>query len=201
MRTILICLLLCPGVRAQEKWDISTLFGAAGTSSILVPAGAVSTTPAQPAAFSSGSMGWTWQWTSAHRFRSSAAGSLYWYWEVPLTFFHGGDVVGLERAGDYFTPGIRLKIPLKTRVSFYGALGGGISQFNEKDALIHAQLTAAQDPSSAHPAADFGGGIDLRLNQFVSLRLDGRDYITPAGLGGTTGRNHPLFMAGIAFHM
>jgi hypothetical protein len=196
MRTALILTVLCLPAPAQEKWDMSTLVGAVGTSSALFAA-----TPTQPAAATSGSLGWTWQWTSAHRFHSNAACTLYWYWEMPLTFFHGEEVAGIKRVGDYFTPSIRLKIPIKTRISFYGALGGGWAQYNEKDVLVNGQVTATQDPSIAHPAADFGGGIDLRLSHFISLRVDGRDYITPAGLGGTTGRNHPLFVAGIAFHM
>ncbi len=196
MRTVLIFSLLCPAAWAQERWDISTLFGAVSTSPVMVAA-----TPTLAGGPSSGSIGWTWQWTSAHRFHSNAACTLYWYWEVPLTFFHAEEVSGLKRAGDYFTPSIRLKIPTKSRISFYGVLGGGWAQYNEKDVLVNGQLTATQDPSIAHPAADFGGGIDLRLSQSVSLRVDGRDYITPAGLDGTTGRNHPLFVAGIAFHM
>ncbi len=175
---------------------MSTRFGAVGASSALFAA-----TPTQPAAATSGSIGWTWQWTSAHRFHSSAACTVFWYWEVPLTFFNGEEVAGLKRAGSYFTPGIRLKIPTKTRVSFYGAIGGGYALYNEKDSLMNGQLTATEDPSGVHPAADFGCGVDLRLSQFVSLRVDGRDYITPAGLGGEPGRNHPLFVAGIAFHL
>jgi hypothetical protein len=196
IRTVLIFSLLCPAAWAQEKWDSSIMFGGVSTSAAVFAA-----TPTQPAAATSGSVGWTWQWTSAHRFHSSAACHFYWYWEVPLVFTFGGEAAGVKRAASYFTPGVRFKIPAGTRVSFYGALGGGYIIDNEKDTLIDGQLTAVQDPSGVHPAADFGGGVDLRLNHLVSLRVDGRDYITPVGLGGTAGRNHPLFVAGIAFHM
>jgi hypothetical protein len=195
MRIALLISILCAPAWAQEHWDMGLLFGAAGTSSVVVAA-----TPTQAAGSSSGSVGWNWQWTSAFLLHSNEAGKLNWYAEVPLTFFHAEEVADIERVGDYFTPGIRLKIATKTRISFYGVVGGGWAQYNEKDALLNGQLTAAADAATGHPAADVGGGIDLRLNQFVSLRLDGRDYITPPGFGGTTGRNHPLFAAGIAFH-
>ncbi len=196
MRTVLILSLLCPAARAQEISDMSVMFGAAGT-----PAVAVAVTPTQPAAAASRSLGWTCQFALAARFYSTAAGSLYWYFEAPFTFVFGGEVAGVKRNASYVTPGVRFKIPTKTRILFYGVLGGGYAVYNEKDGMIDGQLTAAQESGVTRPAADLGGGIDLRLNHLVSLRADGRDYITPAGLGGSTGHNHPLFAAGIAFHL
>jgi hypothetical protein len=77
---------------------------------------------------------------------------------------------------------------------------GGVEGISRGAWYFTPGLTATEDPSGSHAAADFGGGVDLRLSQFVSLRVDGRDYITPAGLGGAIGHTHP-FVAGIAFHL
>jgi hypothetical protein len=73
MRIVPILALLRPVAWAQEKWDTSIMFGAEGTS-----VAAFAATLTQPAAASPGSIGWTRQWTSAHRFHSNAACNLYW---------------------------------------------------------------------------------------------------------------------------
>jgi hypothetical protein len=196
MRSVVTLLVLCPAIWAQEKWEMSFLYGAVSTPAVIVAA-----TPTQAAGGASRSIGWSWQWTSAYQFASGEEHHLYWYVEVPLTFVSSGSAAGLSRGSNYFTPGVRLKVPMGSRVFFYAAADGGFAQFSNKDTVINGQLTAMDDPSIGHPAAGFGGGVDLLVHSFVSLRLEGRDYITPSGLGGTTGRNHALFAAGIVFHM
>jgi len=195
MRRVLTLLLLCPAAWAQDRWETSFLYGAFSAPAVVVAA-----TPTQVAGGAARSIGWSWQWTSAFQFYATASGRLSWNLEVPLTFATTGAAAGLTRASNYFTPGVRLKIPAGNRFSFYGAAGGGWAEFGDKDAVMNGQLTATVDPSAAHPAADVGGGVDLRLSSFLSMRIDGRDYITPTGLGGTTGRNHVLFATGIVFH-
>jgi hypothetical protein len=186
---------------AQQNMDVSFMFGPARTSDVVL----AGTTPGTTG-FDSGSIRVTFQTAWAKQFYSTPAGNLYV--ELPITFgphqsatIPGGTAGGLDRASTYFTPGLRLKIPTATRISFYGAVGGGIVIYGEKDAVINGQLTAATDPSFGHPVADFAGGVDLRLSHWVSLRAEGRDFIAPAGLGGTAGHNHPLFLLGFAFHL
>jgi hypothetical protein len=48
-------------------------------------------------------------------------------------------------------------------------------------------------------AFGFGGGATYRLTQHFSLRADLRDYVTKAGLGGASGKNHGSFHAGLVF--
>jgi|HubBroStandDraft_6_1064221.scaffolds.fasta_scaffold787803_2 hypothetical protein len=195
MRLIVSLILLCPAAWAQDRWEVSFLFGA-----LHAPAVVVAATPTQVSGGAPPSIGWNWQWASAFQLSSADRHRFLWSLEVPITFVHVGSAAGLTRSSNYFTPGVRLKFPAGNRFSFYGAAGGGMAQFGDKDAVINGQLTAAEDTSIAHPAADFGGGADLHLNSFLSLRVDGRDYITPTGFGGTTGRNHALFAAGFVFH-
>jgi hypothetical protein len=196
MPSVLTLIVLCPAVWAQQKWEMSFLYGAVNTPAVVVAA-----TPTQVAGGASRSIGWSWQWTNAFEVSSSSTGRVSWYMEVPLTFVSSGSAAGLTRGSNYFTPGVRLKVRTGSRVSLYAAAGGGFAQFSDKDTLTNGQLTATEDPSTGHPAADLGGGADLSVDHFVSLRLEGRDYITPPGLGGTTGRNHFLLALGIVFHM
>jgi hypothetical protein len=196
MRMMLLLIVLCPAVWAQQKWEMGLLFGAENTPAVVVAA-----TPTQVAGGASRSVGWSWQWTNAFQVSSSSSGRLSWYLELPLTFVSSGSAAGLGRGANYFTPGLRLKVRPGSRVSLYAAAGGGFAQFSDKDTLTNGHLAAIEDPSIVHPAADFGGGVDLSVHPFVSLRLEGRDYITPPGLGGTTGRNHFLPALGIVFHM
>lgn len=194
MRSLLTLIVVCPAVLAQDRWEMSMLYGG-----VSAPAVVVAATPTQAAGTASQSVGLAYQWNTAHLLESIAAGSLYL--EVPLTFTFNGQVAGLSRGASYFTPGVHFTFPEKKRISFYAALGGGFADFGVRDSIVNGVRTAAEDQSGGHATADIGGGIDLRLERFISLRVDGRDYITPAGLGGTTGRNHPVFVAGIAFHL
>jgi hypothetical protein len=169
MRRMLSLIVLCPAVWAQQKREMSFLYGAVNNPAVVVAA-----TPTQSAGGASRSIGWSWQWTSAFQVSPSSSGRLSWYLRVPLTFVSSGSAA---------------------------VAGGGIAQFGDKDTLTNGQLPAADDPSTGHAAADFGAGVDLSAHPLVSLRLEGRDYITPPGLGGTAGRNHFLLALGIVFHM
>jgi len=203
MRTALLLTMVTSASFAQgvQNMDISIMFGGAHASGAVVagPGGSGTVT---------GSAGFTQQFSYAYQFTSTKIGSLYV--ETPLTFvfnvsgtFMGGSVGGsvssLNRGAYYFTPGVRYKIPTGTRISFYAALGGGPATYNERDSVVNGQVTAT-NATSFHPALDFGGGIDLRLARWLSLRGEARDFVSTAGLGGTVGRNHGVFLFGLAFH-
>jgi hypothetical protein len=193
--SLTLLLLLCPVAWAQGPQNSDFGFSLGASS---FPRVAVQATSTQPAGFAPGFVRWNLQTSYAHQVHSAAIGNLFV--EMPITFA-GKDTPLVLRSNTYFTPGIRLKIPTRTRISFYAALGGGMVINGEKDTLVNGQLTARTDPTVASLAADFGGGIDLRLSRLFSLRVEGRDFITPAGLGGTLGHNHAVFLAGIAVHI
>lgn len=199
MRTVLLLSITCAAAFAQgvQNMDISFMFGRAHASGAVVVGSDGSATV-------TGSAGFTQQYSFGYQFTSTKAGSLYL--ETPLTFVTnvsgtvtGGSVSSLNRSAFYFTPGIRYKIPTGTRVSFYAAAGGGLATYNERDSVVNGQVTATS-ASSFHPAFDVGGGIDLRLARWLSLRGEARDFVSTAGLGGTVGRNHGVFLFGLAFH-
>ena len=98
-----------------------------------------------------------------------------------------------------FVPGVRLMVPVQSRISVFGAIGGGFCSCSNPN------LTSDNPPdlktnNTTHGVFSFGGGVDFRLFQAVSIRLDVRDYVTGRDLSGIPGRNHFLPMMGLAFH-
>jgi hypothetical protein len=97
------------------------------------------------------------------------------------------------------TAGVRLVVPLQSRVSAYGVLGGGVGLFYYPS-LLGGQNTYLLSNSTLHGVFLVGGGVAFRLNRYISIRAEARDFITGAGLSGSTGRNHVLPLFGVAFH-
>jgi len=98
------------------------------------------------------------------------------------------------------TLGVRLMVPVQSRISFFGAVGGGVGDFSNPN------LTSDNPPDLKttdvyHGVFDFGGGVDIRLSRFFSIRVDARDYVTGRDLGGVPGRNHFLPVVGVVFHL
>ena len=223
MKGLMLPALLTSAAFAQgvQNFDFDFLFGAAHANAAvegqLAPGPGVVTAPGGsqiPPGTSiinvagsptvSASIGFTMQIGFGYQVTTTKAGNLYL--ELPSTFVFSDSstistttVSTLDRHTWYFTPGVRFKVPTGTRFSFYGVLGGGFANFNERDVVINGQVTAADVPSFA-PALDVGAGIDFRISRWFSLRAEGRDFISSPGYGGTTGRNHPVALFGFAFH-
>jgi len=135
--------------------------------------------------------------------RQTPAGAFYL--ELPLAFVsHESDRIGpgvTSAHGNiiFFTPGIRWKMWVHSRVSFYAALGGGLASFSSSVSTIGPGLTHVSSRSIGG-AIDFGGGIDFRLTRLLSLRFEGRDYVSGSRAGGFAGRNHAALDIGLGFH-
>jgi hypothetical protein len=99
----------------------------------------------------------------------------------------------------FFTPGVRWKMFVQSRVSVYAALGGGFASFGSSRSEVGRQITHTSS-NSFGPALDFGGGVDFRLTRLLSLRAEIRDYLTRSQAGGIAGHNHAAFDLGIGFH-
>jgi hypothetical protein len=191
-------LLLAISLRAQNS-DLGLLGGISGPRGQTTVAGGTSTV--------SGSVTPSFQVNYAWQVLQRAVDL---YVELPLVIpvrlngtvisGPGGAVVSSNSGSDiFFTPGIRLKFSPESRVSFYGAAGFGIASFAGGE-VVAAHTAAISEGRSNSPALGFGGGLDLRLTRLLSLRGDVRDFVTEAGLGDVSGRNHGIFQLGIAFH-
>jgi len=98
-----------------------------------------------------------------------------------------------------FAVAARLMVPLQSRLSVYGIAGGGGGSFH------YPVIAGGSNPyvtsnATAHGVFETGGGIDVRLNERLSLRGEVRDFVTGARLSGAAGRHHILPLFGLAFH-
>jgi hypothetical protein len=93
-----------------------------------------------------------------------------------------------------------VKFSPESRVSLYGALGGGLLTYGANRLFTTGSNVGISNATTTSGALDFGGGVDFRLTRLLSLRFDLRDFVTKAGLAGVASRNHVMFGFGVAFH-
>ena len=129
------------------------------------------------------------------------------YIEVPLVIsarntglVMPGTVSSTDYLDFFVTPGVRLKFTPQSRVSFYGAVGGGLASLGQHVSIVSAPRVAVTVGRVTTGAVDFAGGLDFRLTRLLSLRGEGRDFFTKGNVSGDPGRNRLMFEAGIAFH-
>jgi hypothetical protein len=105
----------------------------------------------------------------------------------------------IELGGFMAVPGVRLMVPLQSRISVFGAAGGGWGFFSYPG-LSSDSPPKLLSPMANHGVFDVGAGVNFRLSRFFSIRVDVRDYVTGRDLDGATGRNHVLPVLGLVFH-
>lgn len=194
MRLVFALLLIAGAARAQNS-DLGFLVGFSTTgSSVRVG----------PVVYVSTLVGAHGQINYAAQLKETRAGRLYL--ELPLLIggHAGGEVSGrvYGSAGGMIslTPGIRFNVAPHSRISFYAAAGAGPAVFGEDTAEISRTSVNASSTWTLTLAADFGGGVDLRLTRLVSLRAEVRDFLSERGLAGVEGHHHPIFSFGMGFH-
>jgi opacity protein-like surface antigen len=190
-RTVLL-LFLAAGAALAQNSDLAFLFGASGPSSASVSGGTVS-----------GSFGFGFQANYAVQLHETPAGQLYI--ELPLMLAErlqgtvDANVTATTKDSIFLTPGVRWRFTPQKRVSFYAAAGAGIGSFGTALDVVGQGTVSATTSRTTTVAFGFGGGIDFRLTRLLSLRAEGRDFLTPSG-AGTSSHSHAFFMAGIGFH-
>lgn len=94
----------------------------------------------------------------------------------------------------FITPGVRVRLAPTFFISPYFSAGFGYARF-------HSQLFSGGSVSNSTTAFDIGGGLDIKVAPYVSLRGEIRDF-NSGGLGLQTlllGRQNNLFVtAGLA---
>ncbi len=206
----LFLLFACAGW-GQQNMEYIVMVGGVYSHNAVVGSGSVilpgPTVVQGPFVVLSGSSGFTTQLSFAYQVASTKAGNL-WI-ETPFTYtWQGTGSIPIAAIGSfskdvtYITPGLRLKTRTFRRVSFYGAAGGGYAGFWKIDGVVSGPNGTVAANTSFHPSGvfDYAGGVDLRLSRLLSLRVEGRDFVSAANLGGVTGHNHPVFLIGLAFH-
>jgi opacity protein-like surface antigen len=97
------------------------------------------------------------------------------------------------------TLGLRFMVPVHSRLSFYAVSGVGFGSF-PSPAVIGGANPLVSTHSTTHGVFAFGGGADIRLSRWLSVRAEVRDFVTGKDLGGAAGRHHVLPFFGVALH-
>lgn len=95
--------------------------------------------------------------------------------------------------------GPRFMIPLQSRISIYGTLGGGWGSFSYPT-IGGQSAPSASSKSVVHGIFLAGGGADLRLTERFSIRGELRNIVTGRGLAGSNGPHHLVPLMGVAAH-
>jgi opacity protein-like surface antigen len=115
------------------------------------------------------------------------------YGEIPFvagfnSSFSVADLARENYNSYYVTPGVKVKFAPGFFISPYLAAGVGWSHFSSTQ-------TEASDNKFA---ADWGGGFDMKVLPFVSLRLEARDFYSgvPQLIVPTTGNQNNIVVSG-----
>lgn len=127
----------------------------------------------------------------AHRFFHVPIVSVYG--EIPFvagfnSSFSVADLARENYNSYYVTPGVKVKFAPGFFISPYLAAGVGWSHFS----------STQTDASDTKFAADWGGGLDMKVFPFVSLRLEARDFYSgvPQLIVPTTGNQNNVVVSG-----
>lgn len=97
---------------------------------------------------------------------------------TPSTDLNSSNVfVPRNYASLFFTPGLKFKFLPKSKLSPYAAVGGGLGRFEESESRINNQPNTGRRGTN-RGAFDFGGGLDVSILRFLSIRGELRDFVT-----------------------
>ena len=85
-------------------------------------------------------------------------------------------IVPQNYASLYVTPGLRLKVLPRARLSPWVALGGGYALYEQSAKLSNGQNTTSKFLNRG--VFDFGGGLDYQLFRLFGLRGEVRDSVS-----------------------
>ena len=191
-RLVLMLMLVPPAAQAQlfQNLDMSWLAGPSFARTQAIGNSGVTLFSAP---------GFAWASDFGYQFHRVGGASLWL--DLPFVSIDGSHqtatIPGAISASAYMiVPGVRLMLPLTSRISAFTEGGVGEGSFS-----YPAIQTSRNPPLTTnnvnHGVVDFGGGVNIRLSRFFSIRVDVRDFVTGRNLAGEPGRNHVLPMVGI----
>ncbi len=125
--------------------------------------------------------GLTYYANYAYRFAGFKALSVHL--EVPFAAAPSADLrssnvtVPRNYASLFITPGIKVKFLPDSNISPYAVVGGGFGRFEESAFRIDNQPNLGPRGTN-RGVFDFGGGLDLNLLRFLSIRGEVRDFVS-----------------------
>lgn len=145
--------------------------------------------------------GLTYQGNYAQRLVNARLAALYL--EVPLaatpnTKIKSSNVFSpRDYASLFITPGLKLKLLPGAPYSPYMFAGVGYARFSESDARIGGAPNTTRGTNRA--AFDFGGGVDVKVFPYLSLRGEVRDFVSgnpQFNLNVLGNRQHNVLLSG-----
>ena len=131
----------------------------------------------------------------AHRVFSAPLIGIYAEFPVARTFDTGIKAISGGYNATFFTPSIKLKISPGFFASPYFLAGFGLAHFS----ATGQSLGSSFSNGNTSAAYDLGGGLDVKVFPFVSLRGEIRDF-NSGGLGfvvpGISGRQNNIIATG-----
>ena len=134
-------------------------------------------------------------WSGNH---ASLLGEVHFLANAQRTVASSNRAATRDEASIYITPGIRLKLFPKSRVSPYGVIGAGFGDYEQSTTRLDGAANNAPR-EIVRGVFDWGGGADIRLVKFIGLRGEIRDFYTgsPAyNLPGIRGGQHNVVLGG-----
>lgn len=171
---VLVVLSLFSGVSASaQKHEVGLLIGgmSTGDKDFNLPS---------PGQFRIGT-GLTYQANYARRLVDAKLAALYVEFPLaatPSTEINSSNVFAPRNYASLFiTPGLKVKLLPGAGFSPYGFIGAGYARFSASSTLINGQPNSG-DRGTNRGALDFGGGIDVKVFPYISLRGEVRDFYT-----------------------
>ncbi len=110
----------------------------------------------------------------------------------------GSPLLTRDFASLYLTPGIRVKLNPKGRIQPWATLGAGYALYEQSTTTLSGALNSAPRHLS-RGAFQYGGGLDIPIFKWVSLRGEIRDFYTglPAlNVNTIRGGTHNVIVSG-----
>ncbi len=114
----------------------------------------------------------------AHRIFHAPLASVYFEVPVARSFDVGLSALEGNYTATFVTPGLKLKLAPEFPVSPFFVGGVGVAHFSANGTLTGTSVNR----SNTSAALDFGGGLDVKVFPYVSLRGEVR-YFNTGGLG------------------
>ena len=171
LSAILFVILLSANVTLAQKHEIAVTSGAlrTGDHDIILP---------RPGFLRTGT-GLTFEVSYAQRFFDGRVAALYFeipFVVTPRTEIDSSNALSPRSYSTIFiTPGIKLKLLPGLKYSPYAVAGVGYARFNESETSVD-DLPNTGDRGTSRAAVNIGGGIDVRVFPYVSLRGEVRDF-------------------------
>lgn len=102
----------------------------------------------------------------------------------------------------FFTPGLKLKVASDAALSPYAVAGAGLARLSSSDTFIDGRPIpplSIGGGSETYRALSYGGGLDVKVTDFVSIRGEARDFYTRAPelrVNLFTDRQHNIVVTG-----